>query len=1112
MEEKTELQPKSDDLKFYKLITEIPQESLNNNIKDSLQDINQLSSPNISKKFVTKYKNEELNKFKDEILSFFKERETYLISKIKSYQSHIESTEKKYEHLTKIIKLNYQEILLSQANINNRLDKFNTYEQFVLKTNDNLTSHEIRINNLRDDFSKATQKYDKIYLDNLELPGFIGRCAKYKNCQLFFADVIKELNKFNNYKEKNNIDLKAYKEKLEHMIKTFKTMVDNNNEAQIKYINKSNEKNINECKNMVDVLGERVIELRLENSKYSVELINKTNETKEQMNKIKEMKGELLNEFYNKIDDYKNMTNDIVKSFNEFKNEYSVIRKKFLELAEFIKDIRFKKNLGGDVDKKEINKLYKNIVKKVKKSSKDKNVKLFDNISNVEKMEFKINNNNILSNNNNLNVDNNHEKFERGNKRHETYNSANNIINIIKESYFDFNGNHNNKDKEIKRNFDLIKSKENILEIKAKSEANIDDSKPEEKDANSLLVNNKKIQNDSNRELINKDKDNILQKEEILVDNNGNKNLIEKNKESINNINDAKEKVDIKKVDNKFDDKNYPKINIINKENIKQIKYENNNLNKNDNEVNEITEHDIINKASDEKSNINQIKVERGSINETNIQKKKDEIELGVLKNRKMLTKKKQIASATTDNLSISDSFSSVCNNNTMIGTGTISDRNISNISIPISYNINNVKCNKFVLNDNLQDENDNKIIKELASELEQSTAKKIKILGSQQKPEGENFQKTLIQNIEPINLINNIKNNDSNEIRNIININSNNDNKHMSQSHDKSNKKVNTNFEKNDVFSEREKTPKINVNNLLNNNKLKTLINRVIETDNLNLNSDNNNNITNITKNENDLCLKSNNNSERNNNNEINNNKIYIENNSESINRKLYLFNQKLFDIEIFMKEKFIDIIRQIDSLKQLNTKKKIDNQIKPYRTSGFRSDQNVFHTINNDNNSNYNFYIGGKDENYCNINYHTIKSPKFDVYSQLFPNGGKKSLKKYNYFKDSILIDNLNKNKNEEISAIRNFIEKKINVNNSKTLYKDFSKKNIKSVMKNKNGNFFNGDMENENILHKMKNNSTITGNDMKWIDLKVLMNKKIHKNSSCQKLNPILSGENK
>ena len=173
-------------------------------------ELNDNSFKEISNKFITKYHNEELNKFQDEILSFLKERDKYYSDLISTYKTRIQVAEKKYENLATHLKLNYDEILSSQASLNNRLDRFNSYEAFVAKTNDNLTSHEIRLNNLREDYTRTVQKYDKIYLDNLELPGYIGRCAKYKNCQLFFEDVIKEINKFNNYKEKNNIDLKTY--------------------------------------------------------------------------------------------------------------------------------------------------------------------------------------------------------------------------------------------------------------------------------------------------------------------------------------------------------------------------------------------------------------------------------------------------------------------------------------------------------------------------------------------------------------------------------------------------------------------------------------------------------------------------------------------------------------------------------------------------------------------------------------------------------------------------------------------------------------------------------------------------------------------------------------
>ena len=315
-------------------------------------------------KFEKEYESRDLNLFKEDILSYLKERDKSIFNLIKSYKAKIEKTENNYLQLTKRISNNYSDILSSQAEINNRLDKLNNYESFSIKTNDQLISHEIRINNLREDYNKSIQKYDKIYLDNLELPGYIGKYSKYKNCQVFFEEVIKELNKLNSYKEKNIIDLKAYKDKLELIIKTFNNLVDNNNKSQIKYINEMNEKNNKECKNMIDSLGERITDMRIENSRYAVELIGKSINLTKEWDKIQQIKEEIMREFNDKIHDFRIVSNNTVNSFHEFKNEFILIKRKFFELAEFIKDVRFRKNLGGDVKKKEIKSIAKKITGK----------------------------------------------------------------------------------------------------------------------------------------------------------------------------------------------------------------------------------------------------------------------------------------------------------------------------------------------------------------------------------------------------------------------------------------------------------------------------------------------------------------------------------------------------------------------------------------------------------------------------------------------------------------------------------------------------------------------------------------------------------------------------
>ena len=316
--------------------------------------------PNLPQ-FNKNYENKDMNIFKEDILNYLRDRDKCIFGLIQTYKEKIEKTESNYLELTKRISNNYSDILSSQAEINNRLDKTNNYESFSKKTNDQLISHEIRINNLREDFHKTTQRYDKIYLDNLELPGYIGKYSKYKNCQVFFEEVIKELNKLNSYKEKNTLDLKAYKEKMELNIKTFNALVDNNNKSQIKYINEMYEKNFKECKSMIDVVSERITDMRIENSRYAVELIGKSINLTKEWDKIQRIKEEIMHEFNDKIREFKIVSNNTIDSFDEFKSEFTSIKRKFLELAEFIRDVRFRKNIGGDVKKKEI----KCIIKKI---------------------------------------------------------------------------------------------------------------------------------------------------------------------------------------------------------------------------------------------------------------------------------------------------------------------------------------------------------------------------------------------------------------------------------------------------------------------------------------------------------------------------------------------------------------------------------------------------------------------------------------------------------------------------------------------------------------------------------------------------------------------------
>ena len=357
------------------------------------------------------YNIKEIKFLKDDIMNYFKQKFEEYSTKLDENISKITQIEKNFEIMTESININYNKIIKTQATMQSELDKLKNYDSFSKNVKDKLISHEIRLNNIREDFSKATQKYDKIYLDNLELPGFIGRCAKYKNCQIFFEDVIKNLATLNLFREKNIIDLKSYKEKLENIIKTFHILVDNNNQAQIKYINSQNEKNITDCKNMMKILEERIKDVKVDNAKYSMDIMKKTEEMHKKWDRIDKIKEEIFGEFNIKNDEIKKMNNDTIDKFNEFKKEYKIIRDKFFELADFIKDIRFQKNIKNIYSQILYRKNIKSICKSLNelndiKNNSNKNdetdLELIKNISSIEKMNFKINKNNTYEQNFNL--------------------------------------------------------------------------------------------------------------------------------------------------------------------------------------------------------------------------------------------------------------------------------------------------------------------------------------------------------------------------------------------------------------------------------------------------------------------------------------------------------------------------------------------------------------------------------------------------------------------------------------------------------------------------------------------------------------------------------------
>ena len=895
------------------------------------------------------YSTEELNTFKDNILSLLKERDKIFLNKLSDYKTSTDKIKFEFNSENKLTNSKFSKIIDTQAKMTSRLDQLSDYENFVTKTKEKLVSHDIRLTNIRNDFSLATQKYDKIYLDNLELPGYIGRCAKYKNCQSFFLDVIKDLAKLNIYREKNILDLKMYKDKLETIISSMNSILDNNNESQIKYINEMKEKILKDCKSMFEDVSDGMKDIRVENSKYAVDLISTSMNLSKKWEKLEKIKEELLEKFNYDVNKYQMLTDDTIKSFEEFKNEYGVIRRKFMELAEFIKDIRFRKNIGGNVKKKEVKQMVKKMLKK-RKSFEGEKVQLLSDITSIENIDYKkyynIESNdeaeiNNESNGEEKNIHNRSKSLKPKIKK--TFN--NNIKEKEKEKLNEKNKekiNSNKISKEIKQKKEMNQSVEdtrvpriNMNNSSVNKYSNIDKEKEKNKSSRSVNMNMKlNISNSMNNKKnsmnkITQDEKNI--KNNLIIDSKNlkdeenfdqkNKEMNKSNKNKDSNIiklvkNNTNNNIELRNIlddnSNKYTDKlENTTIPLSHRDKEKNIEKENVTNTYNTNNTNNIN-----NSSANNKTN-NIINYELNPIKLNNDSKP------SLIEDVSTISDVKNSSSLNKDN-----KFSS--------------EKSVSFIS---DSNGNNI--NKFIINDIHLEQND-KIIKELASELEQSTAKKDKF---------EQKFKTACNNIEPINLLANNKisenkNNNqyqpSNNTKIEINPNNINNNGQINnQISNTNNIEINCD-KKNDIIIKENNSDNmikenvINSNNNINNiniNSKTPLIENECSNNKINNNIKINTNIDDINNSNTNSNINNSNNIEYNKNSNMNNpnnivknesignlNPIKISNeihlneviNSNSVNSKLHAFDQKLLNLELYTKEKIIEIISQINSLKQ--------------------------------------------------------------------------------------------------------------------------------------------------------------------------------------------------
>jgi len=493
--------------------------------------------------------------FQNEVLSDIKKLESKLTEKIFQMNNAIEQNNLKIEN--KINDLNTRFIILTKQfqekkNADNPLLIIQPIKQ---KIEENISKLEIKINMLEKDLDSACFKYDKIVTNNLNVPGLIGSSCPYETLRPFLEYVNIKMVELLKAKEKQTFDFKKYKEKLETIINNNKTQFDTTQKKINEYCKNGFKQCDINCTDRINVVEKRIEALRIENGQFAFDLKQRTDELKIEWEKLDNVEKNLNIRFSEELEKYNNIIEGIKKKVEKSKDEFNLIKMRFTELSEFIKDIRFRTNLHNSFQER---KQYKDMSYKIDftKRQKLKN----DELQEIQEKENKDKTNDILA------------PFD-----YYAYFGIDKAMSEEEEN--NYNNSDNNRNNNNNENINVNNNENNVINNDNKvNDIKIDSIKLIRKDSKYKTHNLYNLNNLNNINMMNLNFEPEIKKKNLIYNNSTN-NIHDYNDDNLNKIKiseikliniKGKNKKQIKNNDNKVANDNINFNSINNEKNIKE--------------------------------------------------------------------------------------------------------------------------------------------------------------------------------------------------------------------------------------------------------------------------------------------------------------------------------------------------------------------------------------------------------------------------------------------------------------------------------------------------------------------------------------------------------------
>ena len=310
-------------------------------------------SPKAIRQDLLLFKEEVLKDIKvvqKEFTNKFGRMEDILKEQINIYESKVNTFEQRIMNLSNLISAD-----------RSLLQKIEELIKFREETNDKLVTDSIRITNLETDFKVNLKNIENILSKSVIYPGIIGYNGKFKSFHDFMDYVLMQISDLTLFKEKSYLDLGPYKKKIDDSLEFVKLQVNhiigNANEFTIKSVNDAEQR----MRSLVQLYDDRLQDTRVENANYSIGLQKKSEELSRLIENVYEIKKDIYKKLKDEVNDMKTDQKQLMRYFTNYRKQFTLIKDKFLQLSEFIRDVRFRANLAPDAKKRDFVNMAKQI-------------------------------------------------------------------------------------------------------------------------------------------------------------------------------------------------------------------------------------------------------------------------------------------------------------------------------------------------------------------------------------------------------------------------------------------------------------------------------------------------------------------------------------------------------------------------------------------------------------------------------------------------------------------------------------------------------------------------------------------------------------------------------